>query len=140
VPLEKEKSNNKSTILFFDGVCSLCNGWVDWVIQNETKHTLHFASLQGSTAQALLTAHDRESLETLIVLHEEQKFVRSAAVIFVLEKIGGVYGALAWVLKIIPLSIRDRGYQFVARHRYQWFGKRNTCRLPTPQEKDLLLP
>jgi predicted DCC family thiol-disulfide oxidoreductase YuxK len=140
VPSENEKSNNKSTILFFDGVCSLCNGLVDWVIQNETKHSLHFASLQGTTAQALLSPMDRESLETLIVWHEGQKLLRSDAVIFVLQKMGGFFGGLALIFKIIPRFVRDGVYDFVARHRYQWFGKRDSCRLPTAEEKDRLLP
>ena len=140
MPLENEKSNNKSTILFFDGVCSLCNGLVDWVIRNETTHSLHFASLQGMTAQALLTPDDREGLETLIVWQEGQKLIRSDAVIFVLQKMGGIFAGLALVFKIIPRFVRNWVYDFVARHRYQWFGKRNSCRVPTPAEKDRLLP
>jgi predicted DCC family thiol-disulfide oxidoreductase YuxK len=135
----KKQSNNKP-ILFFDGVCSLCNFVVDFVIQNETASFLNFASLQGKTAKSLLKPQDREGLDSLIVLAEGKTYFRSDAVLLVLQWMGGAYAFLARTLRLIPRSLLDSLYDFVARHRYRWFGQRQSCRMPTEQEKNRLLP
>jgi predicted DCC family thiol-disulfide oxidoreductase YuxK len=146
MPFENPQATIQDTssgpaILFFDGVCHLCNGIVDWVIQSETKHTLCFAPLQGTTAQSKLSEPDRKSLETLIVLTETGEVLKkSEAVIFILSRLPGGARFCARLLKMIPRFLRDFGYDLIAKNRYRWFGKRQSCRLPTPEEKGLLLP
>jgi predicted DCC family thiol-disulfide oxidoreductase YuxK len=126
-------------VVFFDGVCHLCNGFVDAVISRDPQHQFLFAPLQGSTAETLLPAQDREKLDTVIYYEAGKIYYRSAAILKILSGLGGVYGLsrLGW---IIPGFIRDVLYKLVAKNRYSWFGKRDFCRLPTASERSYLLP
>lgn len=126
-------------VIFFDGVCHLCNTFVDAVITRDPQHHYLFAPLQGSTAEELLPAEDRVKLDTVIYFEAGKIYHRSAAVLKVVSGLGGVYKllALAW---IIPGPLRDLAYNYVAKNRYAWFGEREFCRLPTPEEKSYLLP
>jgi len=126
-------------ILFFDGLCHLCNGFVDEVIQRDHQERFQFAPIQGETAKKTLTTREREHLETVILYDENQKYYRSEAVLRVLIALGGVYSLFRFAY-LIPRSLRNAIYSWVARHRYSWFGQREFCRLPTPAEKNRLLP
>ncbi|WP_413587395.1 thiol-disulfide oxidoreductase DCC family protein [Bdellovibrio sp. HCB274] len=126
-------------VVFFDGVCHLCNGFVDAVITRDPEHRFLFAPLQGTTAEKLLPAQDRVSLDTVIYYESGRIYHRSAAVIKILSGLGGVY-SLSRVGWIIPGLFRDALYKIVAKNRYAWFGHRDFCRLPTPQERGYLLP
>lgn len=137
--LKIQDSLKAKNLVFFDGVCHLCNGFVDAVISRDKKHKLLFAPLQGDTALGLLAPHDRESLETVVFYEKGKTYHRSAAVIRILATLGGVFKLFLLAL-VIPGPIRDVLYKLVARNRYSWFGKREFCRLPTPQERSYLLP
>ncbi|MEK2645693.1 thiol-disulfide oxidoreductase DCC family protein [Bdellovibrio sp. BCCA] len=125
-------------VVFFDGVCHLCNGFVDAVISRDKSHTLLFAPLQGTTAEELLPSEDRVKLDTVIYFEAGKIYHRSAAILKILTKLGGLYKILsiAW---IIPGPMRDMIYNWVAKNRYAWFGKREFCRLPTKEERSYLL-
>ena len=126
-------------IIFFDGVCHLCNSFVDTVVSLDRSHVFQFAPFQGETAKALLNDQDRNSLETVIYFEAGVPYRKSSAVIKILTKLGGPYKLLnlGW---IIPRFLRDAMYGFVAKNRYAWFGKEETCRIPTPEERSYLLP
>lgn len=126
-------------IIFFDGICHLCNGFVDFVLQKDLKQHFQFAPLQGETAANLLTPQERSELTSVILLVEGKKFLRSEAVVKVLIDLGGVYRVLALGF-LLPSGVRNALYNWVAKNRYAWFGQRETCRLPTPTEIDRLLP
>lgn len=136
--MEKVEAKSKN-IIFFDGVCHLCNGFVDAVISRDKSHAYLFAPLQGETAKELLPPEDLTQLDTVLYYESGKIHRRSAAILKVLVGLGGVYRlmALAW---IIPGFLRDFFYNVIAKNRYSWFGKRDFCRLPTPQEKNYLLP
>lgn len=125
-------------VVFFDGVCHLCNGFVDAVISRDKTHVLLFAPLQGTTAAELLPAEDRVQLDTVIYFEAGKIYRRSAAILKILSKLGGVYKlfSLGW---LIPPFLRDALYNWIAKHRYAWFGQRDFCRLPTKEERDYLL-
>lgn len=127
-------------IVFFDGYCSLCNSVVDWLINIDTAGEIKFASLQGETALHMLKgqAHS-EGRDTIIYLRDEKIYERSTAILLILADIGGV-GRVGKLVLIVPLFLRDFVYRWVAKYRYALFGRRDTCRLPTAQEKDRLLP
>lgn len=125
-------------VVFFDGVCNLCNQSVDLLIRLDRQHLLKYAPLQGETAKRELESQNL-SLSTIVYKSEGQIFTQSSAVLMILRDLGGI-GWLAQVFWILPQGLRDSLYGFVARHRYQFFGKRDTCRLPTPEEKALFLP
>jgi predicted DCC family thiol-disulfide oxidoreductase YuxK len=125
-------------IVFFDGVCNLCNGFVDWLFRHDTRGQIYVAPLQGKTAQSLLPAPLQQKLGTVVFYYQGQTFERSDAVLKIL---GLLPPPWRWLTagKYIPLRLRDTLYDWVARHRYQWFGRRETCRLPTPTERSRFL-
>ena len=127
-------------IILFDGVCNLCNGWVDYVIRRDRAHVFHFASLQGESAAQLAPAYGGEqNLSTIVLIDADGIHVRSSAVLRVLRRLGGFLAILAGIGMIIPPPLRDALYRWVASNRYQWFGKKDSCRLPTPAERTLFL-
>ncbi|WP_415063822.1 thiol-disulfide oxidoreductase DCC family protein [Bdellovibrio sp.] len=126
-------------VVFFDGVCHLCNGFVDAVISRDKSHVFLFAPLQGTTAAQLLSNEDRTKLDTVIYFEAGKTYYRSAAILKVLSRLGGGYKLFA-AATLIPAPLRDVFYNFVAKNRYSWFGKRDLCRLPTPEERSYLLP
>jgi predicted DCC family thiol-disulfide oxidoreductase YuxK len=121
-------------IVFFDGVCLLCNGFVDYLLRRDVERHFRFGPLQGAHARELLPAELHQELNTVVLWSQGQVFTRSDAVLLVLTQLGGAWGALR-VLWIVPRPLRDLVYRFVAGNRYSWFGKRDTCRLPTPEER-----
>ena len=134
-----EKVNLQSrNVVFFDGVCHLCNGFVDAIISRDKEHILAFAPLQGSTAKELLPEAHRLKLDTVIFYESGKIHHRSHAILKILTKLGGPYKifGLGW---IIPGFLRDILYNFIAKNRYAWFGERNVCRIPTPAERSYLL-
>lgn len=127
-------------IIFFDGVCGLCNRFVDAVLRADRKGVFRFAPLQGETAKALLTPLPDDDRTWSVIYRDAQgTFRESEAVLRVLWRLGGWWKVLA-VLQCVPRPIRDSVYRMVARNRYRWFGKRAACRLPTPEERARFLP
>jgi predicted DCC family thiol-disulfide oxidoreductase YuxK len=132
-------------IVFFDGVCGLCNTAVDVLLRADRHHRLIFAPLQGETAQRLLhtPAHVNEtaepSFDTIVLLDAAGRHEKSDAALRICRHLGGFWRM--WLaFYVLPEPIRDALYSFVARHRYAWFGKKDTCRLPTPEERQRFLP
>lgn len=123
-------------IIFFDGYCVLCNGFVDWLLKEDKNKVLQFASLQGETAKRLLGPDIQ--VKTIIYLRNQQQYEKSTAVLKVLSDLGGVWKASV-IFILIPTIIRDVIYDLVARVRYQIAGKRDSCRLPTADEKQRIL-
>jgi predicted DCC family thiol-disulfide oxidoreductase YuxK len=132
-------------IVFFDGVCGLCNRSVQRFLKMDRPQRLKFAPLQGETAQQLLTQRlleraDIEELKSLVLFDSQGTARRSTAIVRILCHVGGFWAFIGSCLWLIPLPIRDWGYRFVSNHRYQWFGKAEACRLPQPEERDRFLP
>ncbi len=126
--------HEKETILFFDGVCGLCNGLVDWLLPRDRRERLKFATLQGTTAKALLPPSYVTDLDTSVLWRQGRLLTRSDAVLGCFQELGGVWAVVAW-LRFLPRAIREPVYGMVARNRYGWFGKRHTCRMPLPGER-----
>lgn len=129
-------------VLFFDGLCNLCNGSVDLLLRLDRRHRLRFASLQGRTAERLLAtqtgAEGSDRVDSMILWEAGRISICSTAVLRSLTLMGGVW-RLAGVALLVPRPLRDLVYRFVARHRYAWFGRRDTCRVPTAAEAGQLL-
>ncbi len=130
---------NSQTIIFFDGVCHLCNGFVDLLIRLDRKHKLKFAPLQGTTAAQVLSAQDRSSLESVILWDQQKTYYQSSAILQIFRRLGGPFSLLI-IFQLIPKAWRNGLYTKIAANRYQWFGTREFCRLPTSEEKEYLLP
>jgi predicted DCC family thiol-disulfide oxidoreductase YuxK len=105
----------------------------------DTKGVLRFSPLQGATAQAMLPAEQVSDLDSLVLKDAKGIHRRSDAALLALEHLGGGWRGIG-ILRAMPRGLRDAVYGQVARHRYQWFGKRATCRLPTMTERERFLP
>lgn len=125
---------NSEPIIFFDGVCGLCNGFVDFVIQVDKQHVFKFSPLQSDFARAHLPDSDIIELKSVVLIKDGRTYRKSEAVFEVFKSLGGAWGALSW-FKILPQPLRNHGYDLVAKYRYKFFGKKETCRLPTPEER-----
>jgi predicted DCC family thiol-disulfide oxidoreductase YuxK len=128
------------SILLFDGHCSLCNGAVDFVLKRDIHKKLLLASIQGHAGQRVLTHYGLPStyLDTLVLVEQGKVYLGSTAALRVARLLGGGW-PLFYGLIIIPKGIRDRIYQWISEHRYQWFGRRDTCRMPTANEQEHFL-
>jgi predicted DCC family thiol-disulfide oxidoreductase YuxK len=126
--------------VFYDGDCALCNGFVQWVIARDRTRRFRFASLQGETAAKAIGKPSGDPEEwTIILLDDAGMHERSDAALRIMRTLGGVWRMMN-ILRIIPRSIRDRCYRFIARRRFRWFGKATNCRLPSDDERKQMLP
>ena len=121
-------------ILFFDGICGLCNGLVDWILPRDHRKKITFATLQGKTAAELLSNAHREDLNTVVLWYKGEVLTESRAILTCLKELGGLW-SLAYFFIIIPSFISDGIYRLIARNRYKFFGKLSTCRFPLPGER-----
>jgi len=127
-------------IVFFDGVCGLCNWIVDLLLRADTNQVLLYAPLQGETARRALGPMTQDVGEwSFFLLDERGLHERSDAVLATCRHLGGSW-ALFGLLGVVPREILDEGYRFIARNRYQWFGQHETCRIPTAEERGRFLP
>ncbi len=138
-PLNSATEGLSHPIVFFDGVCGLCNHSVNWLLARDPEHRLRFSPLQGTFAEVHVPSDLRRQLDTIILLKDGTIYVRTAAVSRILMCVGGRWSIFGRMLWLIPWPVRDLGYRIVARLRYRLFGKHDTCRLPTPQERAVFL-
>jgi predicted DCC family thiol-disulfide oxidoreductase YuxK len=122
-------------IILFDGVCNLCNGLVRFVIRRDPNGRFHFASLQSDAGRALLAAHGLtdHGLDSMALVENGRAHVRSDAALRVVRGLSGLWPVFGVAL-ILPRFIRDAVYEFIAKRRYRWFGKRDQCMVPTPEQ------
>lgn len=120
-------------------MCNLCNGAVDWIVRHDPKAVIRFSSLQGETA-AQVVPDAASTLDSMVLVDGGHHYLQSDAVLQTGKRLGGVYGALASFASIFPRGLRNAVYRFVAKNRYRWFGKKESCRLPTPAERSRFLP
>jgi len=127
-------------IVLFDGVCNLCNGSVNFLIKQDKKGVLKFASLQSDYAKKMIPKDvlNRENLDTIIFYNDGKFYDRSSAVLKICKALGGRYYVFL-VGYLIPRFIRDGLYRFIANNRYKWFGKKEQCRIPTADLKERFL-
>src|SRR5580692_5601336 len=137
-------------ILLYDGVCGLCNGFVQFVLRRDAAGMFRFAALQSPLAARILARHglDARDLGSLyVVVNPEQAdeilLPRSDAVIFTLRQLGGATRAFwrmtGFLLQLVPRPLRDWGYGVVARRRYRIFGRYDRCPLPTEDTRSRFL-
>lgn len=122
-------------IILFDGVCNLCDGIVQFVIKHDKKDIFRFAPLQSDIGRDILQKIGVDTSEIdSIVLYEPGKsyFIKSSAALEIAFELGGIY-SLFILFKILPVFLRNWIYDWVARSRYKWFGKKDACMIPTPE-------
>ena len=129
-----------SNLILFDGVCNFCNFWVNFIIDHDDKRYFKFASLQSDIAKRTLIEKkiNISKIDSIILVVNDQVFFKSSAALQIAKKLNGFWKIL-YIFSVIPSSLRDLIYDFVAKNRYNWFGKRDTCRVPSKAEKELFL-
>ncbi|MCI5055651.1 MAG: DCC1-like thiol-disulfide oxidoreductase family protein [Flavobacteriales bacterium] len=126
-------------IIFFDGVCNVCNRFIDFLLRIDKHDRMKMASLQGDTAKQLLSQSEIEKFDSIILKYNNRIYYRSEAVLQTLNCIGGFW-KFPMILYLIPGFIRNPIYMWIAKNRHKWFGKRETCRMPTASERNKMLP
>jgi predicted DCC family thiol-disulfide oxidoreductase YuxK len=143
-------------IILFDGVCNLCSASVNFIIDHDTRKIFRFASLQSEfskelisntsrkyqvyTAEGLLLIDEKiqkelNSLNSIIYFENGVFYTKSEAALRIAKHLDGIYRFIS-IGKILPSSLRDSIYEYIARNRYRWFGKSESCRMPTPNLKE----
>lgn len=121
-------------VILFDGICNLCNGAVQKVIEKDEKNQFKFASLQSAFGQEFLkenTLND-QNLDSMILLDGDKFYTKSDAALRIGKELKGIYG-LSGIFLIVPRFLRNWVYDIIAKNRYKWFGKQESCWLPSPE-------
>jgi predicted DCC family thiol-disulfide oxidoreductase YuxK len=135
-----QKDPEKYNIVFFDGVCNFCNSTVDIIYRRNKAKDIYYSSLQSEFARSFLAEHhiDSTDLDTIIYYSNNNFYFRSDAILQLSKKLSGLNKLLPAFL-IVPKFLRDGVYSWIARNRYKFWGKKETCRIPTAEEKQHFL-
>lgn len=127
-------------VILFDGVCNLCSSSVQFIIRNDPKKYFRFASLQSNFGQSVLKQFNLPSneLNSFILFHKGKIAIKSTGALEVAKRLLGAW-PLLYIFIIVPAFIRDAVYEFIGRNRYKWFGKKETCWLPTAEINSLFI-
>lgn len=132
-----DKIHDNKQIVLFDGVCNFCNSSILKIIKNDKKDIFVFAPLQSEVGKQL-TNHfkiDITKIDSIILVSSEANFyIKSTAALKIINHFGGFWNLfkIGWIL---PVSFRDFFYNYIAKNRYKWFGKKESCMIPTPKIK-----
>lgn len=120
-------------LVLFDGICGLCEKSVNFIIAHDPNRTFRFAPLQSEVGRQLLLQHqlDADALQTVVLIESDRTYTRSTAALRIVRRLRWPLPLLS-ILIAIPPPLRDAVYDWIARNRYRWFGKHQTCQLPTP--------
>lgn len=137
MPASESIASTARPVVLFDGQCNFCDGTVRWILRRDTRKHFRFAWLQSDYGRSTLKrlGMEQEPLGTLILLEGDQACLRSTAALRILRSLPGPWPWL-YPLIVIPRPIRDAVYRFIARHRYRWFGRKETCAWPSDEVKD----
>ncbi|NYE03954.1 putative DCC family thiol-disulfide oxidoreductase YuxK [Bacillus niacini] len=126
-------------IILFDGVCNFCNSSVQFIIKRDPTGYFKFASLQSETGQQLLKKYGvSKEIDSIIVIEKQSVYIKSSAVLQISGKLTGFWRFFS-ILRVFPPLFRDCLYDLVAKNRYNWFGKSDSCMLPTAEMKKRFL-
>jgi predicted DCC family thiol-disulfide oxidoreductase YuxK len=132
-------------IVIYDGLCGMCDGVVQFLLQHDKSDAFRFAAKQSEFAQRALARHelDARTVETICLIENcdspaERVLTKSDATLRIAEVLGGIWNVLL-VAKLLPHSLRDAAYDLVARNRYRIFGRRTECRLPSAEDQHKFL-
>lgn len=144
-------------IVAFDGICNLCNSTVNWIIDNDPKQQFKFIALQDidrleksgfdlkdlqftekSTSVNSESNRDESQMQSVYLIEQGKIYNKSTAVLRICRQLSGLY-PLLYLYILIPRTLRDTVYDFIAKNRYHWFGRRKECRVPSAALKDRFL-
>ncbi|MFT5077566.1 MAG: putative DCC family thiol-disulfide oxidoreductase YuxK [Planctomycetota bacterium] len=124
----------KQSIILFDGVCNLCNSSINFVIKRDKKDEFRFTALQEEPGISLLKHHhiDTKDTDSIILIENDTVYVKSSAALRVSRKLSGAW-PLMYGFMIVPAFIRNGVYDYIAKNRYKWYGKQDSCMIPNPE-------
>ncbi|MFD1171021.1 thiol-disulfide oxidoreductase DCC family protein [Oceanobacillus picturae] len=126
-------------LILFDGVCNFCDRSVQFVMKRDPEAKFTFASLQSGAGERVKEYYKIDSsLDSMILVEDGTYYTKSTAALKICKNLKGLWKVFS-VLLVIPKPIRDFFYNIVARNRYKWFGKRESCKLPSPEERSRFL-
>ena len=128
-------SNTKShKVILFDGVCNLCNNTVLLVIKRDKKDIFRFAALQSEAGLQLVSKYgiDTSKTDSIVLIENDRVYLKSSAALRIARGLNSAY-PLLYGFMIVPRFLRDWVYDFIARNRYKWYGKKESCMIPTPE-------
>lgn len=127
-------------IVLFDGVCNLCNSSVNFIIDNDPKGLFKFGALQSAEGQKMLAEYNLEAdkFKSIVLIYNNKVYHKSTAALMIARRLTGLW-PLLYAFIIVPPFIRHAVYDFIAKNRYKWYGKQDTCRIPTPELKERFL-
>ena len=131
---------NENPTILFDGVCNFCNRAINFVLKQDKKGIFRFAPLQSETARKLLQQYNlsTKDFDSFVLIDNGKVYKKSAASLRVMNKLPW-YWKEAQIFWIVPAFIRNAIYDFIAKNRYQWFGKKDQCMIPTPEMRSRFL-
>ncbi len=142
LPSSSSSSSSSQRLALFDGYCGLCDASVQWILERDPAGAIHFAPLQSGVARDILSRHPEvpEGIDSILFVERaedgtERLYWRSRAIFRLARHLARPWRALAW-LSLIPWPLTDLGYRLVAALRYRIWGKRDSCRIPTPEERE----
>jgi predicted DCC family thiol-disulfide oxidoreductase YuxK len=127
-------------IILFDGVCNLCNDAVLFIIKRDHNRRFKFAALESDVGNALLKQHqiDPSKVDSIILISKNVAYIKASAALHIAKGLSGLW-PLLYAFIIIPDFISNGVYDFIAKNRYKWFGKKESCMIPTPDLKSRFL-
>lgn len=131
--------DNHDILVLFDGVCNMCNHFVQFVIKRDPKGLFKFASLQSNSGSSILNQYGyRKDLHSIVLIEGDTLYTESTAILHIISNLTGPVRILS-LFKIVPKPLSDRVYQFGAKYRYRLFGKQTSCMIPTEEIKSRFL-
>jgi predicted DCC family thiol-disulfide oxidoreductase YuxK len=132
--------NQDHDIILFDGVCNLCNGAINFIIARDPKNRYKFAALESEVGQKLLATHEinPDEIDSIVLIRNNNAYVKAGAAIRIAQYMSGGW-PIFYAFRIIPGFLSNVIYDFIAKNRYRWFGKKDSCMIPTPELKSKFL-
>lgn len=126
-------------VVLFDGECNFCDQSVQFIIKRDPRASIKFASLQSDIGKELLKKHNVvNDIDSFVLIEDKNCYFKSSAALRVCKNLKGGWKIL-YVLLVVPKPIRDFFYGIIAKNRYKWFGKKDSCMLPSPEERKRFL-
>jgi len=140
VVMKRTSNQSEPIVLLIDGHCNMCHGLAKFVVGRDKRAVFRFASLQSELGRRLLKegAMPEDALETFVMVDNGKYYTKSTAALRIGRKLGWPW-SVAYPAIVVPRFVRDRVYRFVARRRYRWFGRSESCLLPTPEMRSRFL-
>ena len=131
----------QNPVIFFDGVCNLCSASVQFAIEHDKKDIFKFTALQGNYAKTILPKYnvDLNKIDSIIFVENDNLYTKSTAALKIARKMSGLWPML-YIFIVIPKSIRDWFYDIIAKNRYKWWGRQESCWVPTAELKQKFYP